>query len=113
MASQGYINCSLLGASGGFAPPPPLCPPPGLCPGPTGGPSAPLDPQRNFQDFTFFQLSPMSGPTQLKMQFNYAILGPVPKIIKLRLETSLKSKASDWMKWRLVRCLRFETSLLF
>jgi hypothetical protein len=27
---------------------------------------------------------------------------------KLRLETSLKSQASDWLKWRLVRCLRFE-----
>jgi hypothetical protein len=24
------------------------------------------------------------------------------KIIKLRLETSLKSQASDWLKWRLV-----------
>jgi hypothetical protein len=25
------------------------------------------------------------------------------KFIKLRMETSLKSQASDWLKWRLVR----------
>jgi hypothetical protein len=35
------------------------------------------------------------------------------KVIKLRLETSLKSQTSDWLKWRLVailaRCSRFET----
>jgi hypothetical protein len=34
-----------------------------------------------------------------------------PKIIKLNQETSFKSQASDWLKWRLVRCLRFETGL--
>jgi hypothetical protein len=25
-----------------------------------------------------------------------------PKVIELRMETSLKSQASDWLKWRLV-----------
>jgi hypothetical protein len=32
-----------------------------------------------------------------------------PKVIKLRLETSLKSQASDWLKRRPLRYLRFET----
>jgi serine/threonine protein kinase len=37
------------------------------------------------------------------------------KIIKLRMETSLKSQASDWLKWPFqpIRCLRFETGFDF
>jgi hypothetical protein len=43
---------------------------------------------------------------------------PGPKIIKLKLETRLKSQASDWLKWRLVSNLSFmilgpEIMLLF
>jgi hypothetical protein len=30
---------------------------------------------------------------------------PGPKIIKLKLETNLKSQTSDWLKWRLVAIL--------
>jgi hypothetical protein len=29
-------------------------------------------------------------------------IDPVPKVIKLSMETSFKSQASDWLKWRLV-----------
>jgi hypothetical protein len=41
----------------------------------------------------------------------------VPKVIKLSMETSLKSQASDWLKWwpvafQPIRCLRFETGFL-
>jgi hypothetical protein len=43
-----------------------------------------------------------------KTKSEYYLLGlslPLPKIIKLKLETSLKSQALDWLKWRLLAIL--------
>jgi hypothetical protein len=36
------------------------------------------------------------------MALSHRRISPGPKIIKLNQETSLKSEASDWLKWGLV-----------
>jgi hypothetical protein len=44
----------------------------------------------------------VEAPKLVSTVLSIAYQHPGLKVIKLRLQTSLKSQASDWLKWRLV-----------
>jgi hypothetical protein len=55
-----------------------------------------------YLNVTYYQLNKTSLKLNIKTEKELSFERSGLKVIKLRLKTSLKSQAADWLKWRLV-----------